>query len=293
MKFIVYDHKGSEGALQGWAKTEEDISLATERNVDKAVAVLLSSDADVMFVHLDDDSAWNRLINHVTESKAVFRLSSVGFAPTKPVGKGQNCFHVIPPTTGSDALSSAQLTEFRNALTKEDVLAELRAGQIPGSIRSFIWFEEPYLARSLHILLQAMLAQWAAETGHPLRDQAVQVLGCRGNLPSFSRQADWALMLRKMLGSVLHNGRTIDTSPTDAKLTEVAMKKMHSELSIKEDSSGSLVNKVETVIQKILQASPSLKQDDQKQADARLFPLVKSVYEYLDAVCSGQRKEGV
>lgn len=293
MKCIVYDHKGSEGALQQWAATDEDISPVEETHVDKAVTLLLESDADVMFVHLDDHAAWNRLTNEVAESKAVFRLSSVGFAPTEPMGKAQNCFHVNPPTSGAGALSGDQLTEFRDALKKADVLPTLRAGQIPSAIRPFIWFEEPHLARAIHILLQARLAQWAGDPGHPLRDQAGEALGYRGRLPRFSRHVDWGTMLRKLLGSAIHAGRTSDTSPADTELINAAKRRMCSELSIKEkDACKSPIKEVDEVIKEILNSSPAQEQNDPKQFDAKLFSFVKSAYDCLDVVCRGQRMEG-
>ena len=298
MKILAYDHHGSLGKLFKLAQSV-GVDQVEEKNVKKAAKLLAESDADVLLAHLggeptdDKGTAWGELLsNLLAKEKTIFRFSTSGFPPVRPAGVHKNGFHVCTPTDGSGALTTESFAAFHKAVSDRTVLDALSGDSIPTALGSHIRFEKPHLARALHILLQAMLAQWAAEPRHSLRNQAGKVLGCCGSLPSFSRQADWASMLRKLLGSAIHNGQTFEAYPSDAKLTEAAMKKLQSELGIKEDAQAEDLSSVAEIIKKILQASPDTAQENRNSADNDLFQAVQRAYEYLDLVCNGQRKKG-
>lgn len=174
--YVVFDHDGD--TLQTVAENAGFAVVTTDmtgdaKDQDAASKLVKEYIWRIAFVHINQQP-WEILANKAPESCVVLRFSTEGFPPTLPTRARALCLHCNRRIQDLEQNDVAVLSA---VLNDESIRNGIRTGFIPSSIRHLIWFEEPHRLRSLHILMQGVLASLGADPGNQKSQQARECIG--------------------------------------------------------------------------------------------------------------------
>lgn len=177
---LAYDHV-SKGQLQSLCEENavKLVGYAPSLSQEGAVHALVESEAQVVLVHIDIEGCWQTLLQRLGATRVAVRFSTETQPPTPPEGAGRNGFRCLK-SVGLHGLSNDDFSALVKVFGDPSAIAGLRAGIIPPSISGLVRFREPNHLRALHILLQGVLVQWAADPGSRRGQRAREIVGtCR------------------------------------------------------------------------------------------------------------------
>ncbi len=211
MQILVYDHSYSEdpqrpGPLQQRA-LEAGLQILGKdaRHVHDTSAAdeLLQSGAEAYFVHVDT-LAWKKLSDFLPSTKWAVRFSTEQLGPTP---RGQSSRGVVHCVTKVHDLSQREfmaLTSLFLGDGQNEDLVSIRRGVIPSVVRGLISYKEAHELTRLYILLQGVLATWAADDGdehsRARARRSLDVLSLRSTPPPPPTRFDSLEFLRTCLG---------------------------------------------------------------------------------------------
>lgn len=179
----------------------EVLPVVTEylRREPAVVPEILSRGRRLIFVHVNDET-WRSLLEKAPASSVIVRFTSdAGFPPIPPASEGPLALHC------RKSISTVKVTDLvalAEVCRSEGALEQLRSGRVPAALQGLLSFAPARRLVALYIMLQGVLAAWAAGCRGPRAERALELLGT-SELPGPPSGCSFteARVLRRALGS--------------------------------------------------------------------------------------------
>lgn len=167
-KYRVFDHL-TDGKLGRLASSEAlkfqpiaPTQYGDQEDESAKDCLIADTQWEIAFVHIDD-APWHALCEAKNVvGRVIVRFSTEGYPPMPRQGASAICLHCVKRI---DELTDEDLRALKDALTKKEVLEGFLQDHVPNGIRHLIKLVAPKNLVALHILLQGVLATWAANSG--------------------------------------------------------------------------------------------------------------------------------